>query len=118
MAQFQVYRVSNGRLVLDLQTDLIDTGSRVVAPLIPISVGPRVIGRLEPVFEIEGDAHALHTAEMAAIPSALLKAPPSLIFPHLTMRSAAPLTWSSRGSEWVKRAGPARRALPFLDRPA
>lgn len=77
MAQFQVYRVSSGRLVLDLQTDLIDTGSRVVAPLIPISVGPRVIGRREPVFEIEGDAHALHTSEMAAIPSALLKGPPN-----------------------------------------
>lgn len=76
MAQFHVYRVSSGRLVLDLQTDLIDTGSRVVAPLIPVSAGLKVIGRLEPVFEIEGDAHALHTAEMAAIPAALLKEPP------------------------------------------
>ena len=75
MAQFQVYRLSNGQLVLDLQTDLIDTGSRVVAPLIPISTGPRVIGRLEPVFEVEGEAHALHTAEMAAIPSTLLRGP-------------------------------------------
>jgi toxin CcdB len=72
MAQFQVYRLARGRLVLDLQTDLIDTGSRVVAPLIPISTGPRAIGRLEPVFEIQGEDHALHTAEMAAIPSALL----------------------------------------------
>ena len=75
MTQFQVYQVSSGRLVLDLQTDLLDSGSRVVAPLIPISAGPRVIGRLEPVFEIEGDAHALHTAEMAVIPSAPLKGP-------------------------------------------
>jgi len=40
MAQFQVYRVPGGRLVLDLQTDLIDTGSRVVAPLVPTSSGP------------------------------------------------------------------------------
>ena len=76
MAQFQVYQVSGGRFVLDLQTDLIDTGSRVVAPLVPIAGGPGVIGRLEPVFEINGDAYALHTAEMAAIPSALLKGPP------------------------------------------
>ena len=29
MAQFQVYRVPGGRLVLDLQTDLIETGTRV-----------------------------------------------------------------------------------------
>ena len=76
MAQFQVYKVSGGRLVLDLQTDLIAIGSRVVAPLIPIAGGPGVIGRLEPVFDINGDAYALHTAEMAAIPSVLLKSPP------------------------------------------
>ncbi|WP_299750749.1 CcdB family protein [uncultured Boseongicola sp.] len=76
MAQFQVYRLASGRLVLDLQTDLIDTGSRVVAPLIVVSTGPRVIGRLEPVFEVNGEDHALHTAEMAAIPSALLRGQP------------------------------------------
>ena len=76
MAQIQVYSLAGGGLVLDLQTDLIDTGSRVVAPLIPVSAGPRVIGRLEPVFEIQGEDHALHTAEMAAIPSALLNGQP------------------------------------------
>jgi toxin CcdB len=73
MAQFQVYRVPGGRLLLDLQTDLIDTGSRVVAPLVPASSGPKAIGRLEPVFTIEGTVYVLHTAEMAAVPSALLK---------------------------------------------
>lgn len=76
MAQLQVYRVPGGRLVLDLQTDLIDTGSRVVAPLVPASSGPRAIGRLEPAFTIEGEAHVFHTAEMAAVPSALLKGAP------------------------------------------
>ena len=76
MAQFQVYRVRGGRLVLDLQTDLIDTGSRVVAPLVPASSGPKAIGRLEPVFTIEGSAYVLHTAEMAAVPSSLLKGAP------------------------------------------
>ncbi len=76
MAQFHVYRVPGDRLVLDLQTDLIETGTRVVAPLVPAAAGPKAIGRLEPVFQIEGAAHVLHTAEMAAIPSALLKTPP------------------------------------------
>ena len=76
MAQFQVYRVPGGRLVLDLQTDLIDTGSRVVAPLVPASSGPKALGRLEPTFTIEGTAYVLHTAEMAAVPSALLKGAP------------------------------------------
>ena len=73
MAQFHVYRVANGPLVLDLQTDLIDTGTRVVAPLLPLATGPKEIGRLEPVFDIAGEAHALHTAEMAAVPSGLLR---------------------------------------------
>ena len=76
MAQFQVYRIFGSRFVLDLQTDLIKTGTRVVAPLVPVASGPKVIGRLEPVFEIEGAAHVLHTAEMAAIPSSLLKTAP------------------------------------------
>jgi len=32
--------------------------------------------RLEPVVEVQGVDHALHTAEMAAVPSALLKGQP------------------------------------------
>ncbi|WOI31102.1 CcdB family protein [Sulfitobacter dubius] len=31
------------------------------------------MGRLEPIFDIQGIAYALHTAEMAAVPSAQLK---------------------------------------------
>jgi toxin CcdB len=76
MAQFHVYRVPGDRLVLDLQTDLIETGTRVVAPLIPMTSGPKAIKRLEPVFDIDGTAYVLHTAEMAAIPSAFLKGEP------------------------------------------
>jgi len=76
MAQFHVYRVPGDRLVLDLQTDLIETGTRVVAPLIPMTLGPKAIKRLEPVFDIDGTAYVLHTAEMAAIPSAFLKGEP------------------------------------------
>ena len=68
MAQFQVYRLVGSRLVLDLQTDLIDTGTRVVAPLFPVSNSPKQIGRLEPVFEINSKPHILHTVELAANP--------------------------------------------------
>ena len=55
MAQFSAYRLAGNRLVLDLQADLIDTGSRVVSPLIPVAGGPEVIARLEPVFELHGE---------------------------------------------------------------
>ena len=76
MAQFQVYRLTGSRLVLDLQTDMIDTGTRVVAPLLPLSDSPKPISRLEPIFEINSEQYVLHTAELAAIPSTLLKGLP------------------------------------------
>lgn len=76
MAQFHVYRLPGGHLVLDLQTDLVSTGSRVVAPLFRIADGPTRIDRLEPVLEIEGDTYVLHTAEMAAIPEQLVRGAP------------------------------------------
>jgi hypothetical protein len=76
MAQFHVYRVRGDRLVLDLQTDLVDTGSRVVAPLVPLGQGPRPLTRLEPVLEIESVPYVLHTAEMAAVPAGLLRGAP------------------------------------------
>lgn len=73
MAQFHVYRIAGGRLLLDLQSDLLDTPTRVVAPLIPLSQGPTPISRLEPILEIRDIAHVLHTGELAAVPAALLK---------------------------------------------
>ena len=75
MAQFRVYRLPGGPLVLDLQSDLIETGTRIAAPLLPVSEGLTAIPRLEPVFDIDGDRLALHTAEMAALPAALLAGP-------------------------------------------
>lgn len=76
MAQFHVYRLADDVLVLDLQSDLIDTGSRIVAPLIADSAELRAITRLEPVFEVEGSRLALHTAELAAIPARLVSREP------------------------------------------
>ena len=67
MAQVHAYRLPDGQVVLDLQTDLIDTGSRVVAPLVPASEGVMPLTRLEPEFGIDGTRYVLHTAEMAAI---------------------------------------------------
>ena len=73
MAQYHVYEIAPGRLVLDLQSDLIETGSRVVAPLFAEGQGPRPIGRLEPLLTINGANHVMHTAEMAAVPASLLR---------------------------------------------
>lgn len=65
--------MAHGWCLSELPTDLIDSGMRVVAPLFPVSDSPKPIGRLQPVFEINGAAHVLHTAELAAIPSTLIK---------------------------------------------
>lgn len=76
MAQFRVYRLPGGPLVLDLQSDLVETGARVVAPLVPLAEGPPPLTRLEPVFDIAGEAVALHVGELAAVPARLLAGAP------------------------------------------
>jgi toxin CcdB len=76
VAQFQVYRLPGDLLVLDLQSDLIATATRIVAPLVPERAGPPAMTRLEPVLVIEGERYALHTGELAAIRGHLLKGLP------------------------------------------
>lgn len=79
--------------MLELQTDLIDSGMRVVAPLVPVSDSPKPIGRLQPVFEINGAAHVLHTAELAAIPSTLIKSALVADLSDRVYETAEPTTW-------------------------
>ena len=78
MTQFHVHRIPGNRLVVDLQTDWIDTGTRVVAPLIPREAGPAPLSRMEPCFDVNGVEYVLHTGELAAIPAHLLEQPPIL----------------------------------------
>lgn len=73
MAQFDVFRLTGGLLVVDLQTDLIGIeASRIVAPL-------REAGRyavfpgLTPLVEIDGTAWIVRVQELAAIPGAELR---------------------------------------------
>lgn len=73
MAQFDVFRLKSGLLVVDLQTDLIGMEvSRIVAPL-------REAGRyaafpgLTPMVEIEGTLWIVRVQEMAALPGAELR---------------------------------------------
>lgn len=73
--QLQVYRIGSDRLVVDLQSDFIDIGTRVVAPLISIREGAQPISRLEPVFQIGLDKYALRVGDLAAVPSKLLATP-------------------------------------------
>ncbi len=75
MAQFDLYRLNGGQLVVDLQTDLIGIeASRIVAPL-------REAGRyaefpgLTPSVEVEGTTWIVRVPELAAVPGAELREP-------------------------------------------
>ncbi|OWU78159.1 CcdB family protein [Phaeobacter sp. 22II1-1F12B] len=73
MAQFDLYRLESGQLVVDLQTDLIGIdASRIVAPL-------RDAGRyaafpgLTPSVEVGGQVWIVRVQEMAAVPGSELR---------------------------------------------
>ncbi|MFZ3583945.1 CcdB family protein [Loktanella sp. DJP18] len=73
MAQFDLYRLPGGQLVVDLQTDLIGIdASRIVAPL-------RDTGRytafpgLTPRVKVEGQTWIVRIQELAAVPGTELR---------------------------------------------
>lgn len=73
MAQFDLYRLRDGQLAVDLQTDLIGIeASRIVAPL-------RDAGRyaafpgLTPAVEAEGATWIVRVQELAAVPGSELR---------------------------------------------
>ena len=82
MAQFDLYRLNDGLLVVDLQTDLIGIeASRIVAPL-------REVGRyatfpgLIPVVEVDGLMWIVRVPELAAVPAAELRNPVGSLIEH------------------------------------
>ena len=82
MAQFDLYRLSGGQLVVDLQTDLIGIdASRIVAPL-------REAGRytafpdLTPTVDFEEAPWIVRVQELAAVPGAELHEPVGSLAGH------------------------------------
>lgn len=67
--QFHAYRLAGGALVLDLQSDLVRTPARAVAPLEPADDAPRPLPQLEPVLDVLGRRHVLRTGRIAALPA-------------------------------------------------
>ncbi|NKX45109.1 CcdB family protein [Roseicyclus persicicus] len=73
MAQYRVYRLQGGELVLDLQTDMIATSTRIVARLVPPEeVGP-ALKDATPILRVDGRPMLLLTTHMAAVPGAILQ---------------------------------------------
>lgn len=66
MAQFDVYRVRGGGLVVDCQTDALDSlPTRLVVPLRPRDKS--AMGRLTPAFRVEGKDYILYTPLAGAV---------------------------------------------------
>ena len=76
MAQYDVYRLPDGRFVVDMQASPLSAlPTRMAAPLVPSGNGPTPLAHLEPVFVVDGVTCALHVGEMAAIPRSVLSGP-------------------------------------------
>lgn len=68
MAQFDVHRLSNGRLAIDCQSYLLShLESRLVVPLVPKDAAPKPARRLNPIFEIGKVQHVMLTQFAGAI---------------------------------------------------
>lgn len=82
MAQFDLYRLKGGQLVVDLQTDLIGIdASRIVAPL---RDADRYIAfpSLTPSVEVADTTWIVRVQELAAIPGSELRDPIGSLVEH------------------------------------
>ncbi|NRQ01156.1 CcdB family protein [Marinobacterium sp. xm-d-530] len=70
MARYDVYRLKDGGLVVDLQADLLDSlSTRVVAPLLDVGGAFKPAVSLNPVFAVDGEQRILAIQFLAAIPN-------------------------------------------------
>lgn len=73
-----------------LQADIAVTEqNRIVAPLAPRSMAPKLSGRLNPVIPVNGVEHVLLVPSLAAIPTAALKGGVGTIGSHRDSVTAA-----------------------------
>ncbi len=75
MAQFDVFRAADdSEYVVNCQSDLLrHLNTRFVVPLMPLARAPRPAAPLNPLFEIDGEVHAMVTQFAASIPATDLK---------------------------------------------
>lgn len=80
MAQFQLYRnqrpsSSEIPYLLDVQSDAVDTGSRLVLPVIPADRHGPPFTRLHPQVLVHGKPHVVVTSDAAAVAAQSLRPP-------------------------------------------
>jgi toxin CcdB len=90
MAQFDVYQIADGTLVLDLRSTELDyVNTRVVAPLLPRTNYAKPIPRANPELEVGGEIHILLAHFLSAVPvSALRRRVTNLEHEQYTIKAA------------------------------
>lgn len=70
MARFDVFRTADGSHVLDYQADILDyLHTRLVIPLLPPELEPKISERLNPAFVVEGRNYVLYPQFTASLPA-------------------------------------------------
>ena len=72
MAQYKVYRLPDGSLVVDLQSDSLVTTTRLVAPLVPRNASAMPLRGAEPVIDLDGVPHVLYVTLTTAVLESML----------------------------------------------
>lgn len=76
MARLDVYKLTEGNYVVDVQANLLDQlNRRVVVPLVPLGTVVPPIRDLNPVFEILGMQFVMMTQALANVPVRDLRHP-------------------------------------------
>ena len=75
MARFDVFpNPTDDGYLLDVQTDLLGgLNTRIVVPMMSVNKAPKAAKRLNPVIDINGQAHVMVTQFIAAVPASMLK---------------------------------------------
>jgi toxin CcdB len=78
MARFDAWPNPDGPgWLLEVQADLLrDLNTRVVVPLMPLAAAPGPAARLNPVILVAGEAHAMVTQFLSAVPVSILQGSP------------------------------------------
>lgn len=90
MAKYDVYRLSNGTVVVDCQSDYIGLfDTRLVIPLLPPGEDAAPVARLQPLLRVGDDELILTTHLLAAIPKRELGRPVATLDRHSDAIDAA-----------------------------
>lgn len=83
MARFDVCRLTDGTLVLDVQADLLnDLRTRIVVPLMKRAEAPKPARHLNPVFDIDGEQLVMKTEFLSAVDRSVLGPPITNLASH------------------------------------